>query len=148
MAGRNDDDVQAGVEEDSRFAALLDEALGPEDPPCAAPIDLADRIVSVTRQRLPRPGVVGTIGPRTGALRWVASLAASVLLAVSAAIWIAGYPDEAMTDEDLARALVQLEADIDSMLTDSTWDASYSALAEELAGWELHVGTATRMDQF
>jgi len=45
-------------------------------------------------------------------------------------------------------AIEGLEADIESLMTNSTWETTYSDLDEELAWWEFNVGDAARMDQF
>ena len=46
MTGRNHETAPAGADDDARFTALLDEALGAATPPMAPPADLADRIAT------------------------------------------------------------------------------------------------------
>lgn len=153
MKRSNTEITSESVDDDSRFNTLLEEAIGPRGALCEVPGDLADRIVAETCQKLSRGGVVGSIGPAAIALRWSMALAASVLLALSASLWIAGLSGTGevsvhLTADAMDREIENLEADIDSLLTGSAWEMTYSELEEELAEWEFSMGNGMRMDQF
>lgn len=156
-------DRQAGtsrkesVEMTSLMDELLDEALSGDDVAVRSPDGLADRIVARTRHALPRPDVVARIGPVTAAVRWGGGVAASWLIAMSVSLLLIEASGPApsppvrvvdVTAEAMADAIDGLEAEIDSLMTRSTWETAYSTLSEELTWWEFDVGDASRMDQF
>ena len=97
------------------------------------------------------------IGPVTAAVRWGGGVAASWLIAMSVSLLLIEASGPApsppvrvvdVTAEAMADAIDGLEAEIDSLMTRSTWETAYSTLSEELTWWEFDVGDASRMDQF
>lgn len=165
MDGQNSASGENGVEMPPHLAGLLDEALSGGDPILQPPDDLADRIVARTRQGLPRVDVVARISPMAAALRWGGALAASLLIALSASMLIIASSGpaptrpvrmvdagdmrmESLSADAMVEAIEGLEADIESLMTNSAWETTYSDLDEELAWWEFNVGDAARMDQF
>lgn len=74
---------------DPRLEALLHEALSPRAVPGGLPVGLADRIVAASLPELQaRRGVLARIGPGLRSQVRVLALAACVVVAVSAGLWI------------------------------------------------------------
>ncbi|MCX5658440.1 MAG: hypothetical protein NTW19_01805 [Planctomycetota bacterium] len=74
---------------DPRLEALLNEALSPRQVPGGIPAGLADRIVAATLPQLgKREGVLARIGPTFHSQLRVLALAACVVVAVSAGLWL------------------------------------------------------------